>query len=147
MAVHFRNEREGWIAGQFNLILHTADGGATWEPWLDRTENPEGYSLHAIGAAGDDVLIVGELGLVLRLDAASQRFQRIKTPYPGTLVRHGRGEAGDRRRRAARLGLAQPRCGRDLEAARHRHCLRRSTAACSCRTAAWCCSRSRGNCC
>ncbi|WP_280155419.1 YCF48-related protein [Piscinibacter sp. XHJ-5] len=84
MTVHFRSEREGWIAGQFNLILYTADGGATWEPWLDRTENPEGYSLHAIGAAGDDVLIVGELGLVLRLDAPSRRFQRVKTAYPGT---------------------------------------------------------------
>ena len=84
LAVYFRNEREGWVVGQFNLILHTADGGATWEPWLDRTENADGYSLHAIGAAGDDLIIVGELGLVLRLDAERQRFRRIKTPYPGT---------------------------------------------------------------
>jgi len=84
LAVYFRNEQEGWVVGQFNLILHTADGGATWEPWLERTENPEGYSLHAIGTAGDDLMIVGELGLVLRLDAQQQRFRRVKTPYPGT---------------------------------------------------------------
>jgi photosystem II stability/assembly factor-like uncharacterized protein len=84
LAVHFRDEREGWVVGQFNLILHTADGGATWEPWLDRTENPDGYSLHAIRQAGDQVVIVGELGLVMRLDAAAGRFVRIQTPYPGT---------------------------------------------------------------
>ncbi|MEO8804464.1 MAG: YCF48-related protein [Burkholderiaceae bacterium] len=84
LAVHFRNEREGWVIGQFNLILYTADGGASWEPWIDRTDNPDGYSLHTIGAAGDQIVIVGELGLVLRLDAAARRFVRVTTPYPGT---------------------------------------------------------------
>ena len=29
-------------------------------------------------------MIVGELGLVMRLDAAAGRFVRIQTPYPGT---------------------------------------------------------------
>ena len=84
LSVFFRNEREGWLVGQFNLILHTADGGVTWEPWLDRTENPDALSLHAIRAAGDEVYIVGELGLVLGLDAGAKRFKRIITPYPGT---------------------------------------------------------------
>jgi photosystem II stability/assembly factor-like uncharacterized protein len=84
LSVFFRNEREGWLVGQFNLILHTGDGGATWEPWLDRTENPDGYSLHAIRAAGDEIYIVGELGLVQRLDAGKNRFRRITTPYPGS---------------------------------------------------------------
>ena len=84
LSVYFRSEREGWLIGQFNLILHTADGGTTWEPWLDRTENADGYSLHAIRPAGDEVYIVGELGLVLRLDAGAKRFKRITTPYPGT---------------------------------------------------------------
>lgn len=84
LAVHFRNEREGWLVGQFNLILHTSDGGRTWEPWLDRLDNPDGYSLHAIRAAGSDIFIVGELGLVLRLDAGTQRFKRVDTPYAGS---------------------------------------------------------------
>lgn len=84
LSVYFRNEREGWLVGQFNLILHTADGGASWEPWLERTENPDAYSLHTIRAAGDDVVISGELGLVLKLDAAAGRFRRVQTPYPGS---------------------------------------------------------------
>lgn len=80
----FRNAREGWLIGQFNLILHTADGGGTWEPWLDRSDNPERYSLHAIRGVGDDVYIVGELGLVLKLTPDGGRFSRVTTPYRGT---------------------------------------------------------------
>ena len=82
--VWFRNAREGWLVGQFNLILHTSDGGRTWQPWLDRTENPEQYSLHAIQGVGDDVYIVGELGLVLKLTPDGSRFSRVVTPYAGT---------------------------------------------------------------
>jgi photosystem II stability/assembly factor-like uncharacterized protein len=84
LSVFFRNDKEGWLVGQFNLIVHTVDGGASWQPWLDRVDNPDGYSLHAVKAVGDDIFIVGELGLVLRLDAGAQRFRRIKTPYAGS---------------------------------------------------------------
>lgn len=84
LSVHFRDAQEGWLVGQFNLILHTVDGGKTWEPWLDRTENPQGYSLHAIRRAGGQIYIVGELGLMLRLDGASGKFLQLKTPYAGS---------------------------------------------------------------
>jgi photosystem II stability/assembly factor-like uncharacterized protein len=84
LSVYFRNADEGWVVGQFNLILHTDDGGKTWEPWLDRTENPDGYSLHSIRGVGGKVVIVGELGLVLVLDQAGGRFRRLNSPYPGS---------------------------------------------------------------
>lgn len=84
MSVYFRDAREGWIVGQFNLILHTQDGGKSWQPWLDRTDNPDNYSLHSIRAVGEDVFIAGELGLLLKLDRQAQRFARITTPYPGS---------------------------------------------------------------
>lgn len=82
--VWFENENSGWVVGAFNLILKTDDGGKTWVPWIDRTENDDGYSLFAIGKAGDEVFIVGELGLVQRLDRKQDRFVKIKTPYPGS---------------------------------------------------------------
>jgi photosystem II stability/assembly factor-like uncharacterized protein len=86
LAVWFRNEREGFIAGQFNLLLHTADGGASWQPWLERTDNPENLSLHAIAGDAQQVWIAGELGLVLRLagSGAGARFERIESPYKGS---------------------------------------------------------------
>ncbi|UXJ50230.1 YCF48-related protein [Pseudomonas citronellolis] len=91
--VYFENEREGWAIGAFNLILHTNDGGVHWKPWMERTENPNEYSLHAIRKIGEDVFIAGELGLLLRLDRAQQRFARVDLPYDGSLFgltgRHG----------------------------------------------------------
>jgi photosystem II stability/assembly factor-like uncharacterized protein len=110
LAVWFRDEREGFAAGQFNLLLHTSDGGATWQPWLERTDNPDTYSLHAIAGDGEQVWIAGELGLVLRLvrggpgssgnisgnshtstntssqngASATDRFERIESPYKGS---------------------------------------------------------------
>ncbi|HEV8314223.1 MAG TPA: YCF48-related protein [Burkholderiaceae bacterium] len=86
LSVWFRNEREGFVAGQFNLLLHTADGGASWQPWLERTENPDNYSLHAIAGDERQVWIAGELGLLLRLVGSGNgaRFQRVESPYQGS---------------------------------------------------------------
>lgn len=82
--VYFENEKQGWAIGAFNLILHTTDGGKHWTPWMERTENPDEYSLHAIRKIGEHIYIVGELGLLLRLDRAQQRFVKLDSPYPGT---------------------------------------------------------------
>jgi photosystem II stability/assembly factor-like uncharacterized protein len=88
LSVWFRNEREGFAAGQFNLLLHTSDGGASWQPWLERTDNPDTYSLHAIAGDAHQVWIAGELGLVLRLvrgtAGAADRFERVTSPYQGS---------------------------------------------------------------
>ncbi|MBB6291732.1 photosystem II stability/assembly factor-like uncharacterized protein [Pseudomonas sp. SJZ103] len=83
--VFFENEHEGWVVGAFNLILHTTDGGQHWVPWIDKAENPDQYSLHAIRRIGDHVFIVGELGLLLRLDQRRQKFVKVALPYSGSL--------------------------------------------------------------
>lgn len=80
----FENEKSGWIVGAFNLILKTSDGGETWEPWIDRTENDQAYTFYGMASAGGEIYIVGELGLVLRLDRAQERFVRVATPYEGS---------------------------------------------------------------
>ncbi|MDT4859809.1 Ycf48-like protein [compost metagenome] len=82
--VYFENEQEGWAVGAYNLILHTTDGGKQWAPWMERTENPDEYSLHAIRKIGGHIYIVGELGLLLRLDRAQQRFVKLDSPYAGS---------------------------------------------------------------
>lgn len=83
--VWFADERHGFAVGAFNLILHTEDGGKTWVPWLDRIDNPRDLHLYAIRPAGDALYIVGEQGLVLKLNAEKQRFEQIPLPYQGTL--------------------------------------------------------------
>jgi photosystem II stability/assembly factor-like uncharacterized protein len=84
MDVWFADENNGYVVGAYNLIFRTEDGGKTWEPWFDRTDNPKLLNLYAIGQAGGGLYVVGESGLVLRLDAASQRFQARPTPYQGS---------------------------------------------------------------
>lgn len=80
--VWFDDEKSGFAVGAFNLILHTADGGATWTPWLDRTENPKALHLYSVRRAAGALFIAGEQGLVLRLDG--DRFVPCKVPYQGS---------------------------------------------------------------
>ena len=82
--VAFESESVGYIVGNYNLLFRTTDGGKTWEPWFDRTDNPDGYNLYAIRVVGDQVYIVGELGLVLRLARSEQKFVKLTTPYAGS---------------------------------------------------------------
>ncbi|WP_044872736.1 YCF48-related protein [Pseudomonas sp. LFM046] len=82
--VWFENERVGYVVGAFNLIFRTDDGGRSWTPWMERTENPGALNLYGLRAVGDDLYIVGEQGLVLKLDAASGRFKAVVTPYEGS---------------------------------------------------------------
>lgn len=82
--VCFENETTGFIVGPFNLIFRTGDGGKTWEPWFDRTENPGFLHLESIQLVGRDLFIVGERGLVLKLDRGTGTFRRMKVPYNGS---------------------------------------------------------------
>ena len=82
--VWFENEQVGYIVGAFNLIFRTADGGQHWTPWLERTANPSFLHLFALRPVGQELFIVGEQGLVLKLDANAGRFNATPTPYTGT---------------------------------------------------------------
>ncbi|MBI2277951.1 MAG: glycosyl hydrolase [Dechloromonas sp.] len=82
--VWFADADNGFIVGAFNLIFHTADGGKTWEPWYHRTANPNRLHLYAIRKVGHALYVVGEQGLVQKLDTASGRFVALDTGYKGT---------------------------------------------------------------
>jgi photosystem II stability/assembly factor-like uncharacterized protein len=82
--VWFADSRNGYAVGAYNLIFKTSDGGKTWEPWFERTENPKFFNLYAIRPAGGALYIAGEAGLVLKLDPAAQRFRLVATPYEGS---------------------------------------------------------------
>jgi photosystem II stability/assembly factor-like uncharacterized protein len=82
--VWFANDKLGYVVGVFNLILRTEDGGQSWTPFEDRTDNPQGFHLNAIASTGDALYIAGEQGLLLKWDAARQRFSAVETPYKGS---------------------------------------------------------------
>lgn len=83
--VWFSDERTGFVTGAFNLILRTEDGGQSWTPWQDRVDNPRSMHLYGLRPAAGTLFMVAEQGLVLKLDAASQRFVKVPLPYEGTL--------------------------------------------------------------
>ncbi|MES2264646.1 MAG: YCF48-related protein [Pseudomonadota bacterium] len=83
--VWFEDDDKGYAVGAFNLILRTEDGGRNWTPWIDRVDNPKSFHLYGIRPAGGSVFIVGEQGLVLKLDRKTQRFKAVALPYQGTL--------------------------------------------------------------
>jgi photosystem II stability/assembly factor-like uncharacterized protein len=82
--VWFANERLGYVVGVFNLILRTEDGGQSWTPFQDRTDNPQGFHLNAIASTGDGLYIAGEQGLLRKWSEAEQRFVALPTPYQGS---------------------------------------------------------------
>jgi photosystem II stability/assembly factor-like uncharacterized protein len=82
--VWFKDERNGFVVGAFNLILRTTDGGASWEPWLHRTDNPNRLHFYALRQIGDTLYLAGEQGLMLKLDEGGGQFKAVETPYQGT---------------------------------------------------------------
>jgi photosystem II stability/assembly factor-like uncharacterized protein len=86
---------EGFLAGAFGLLLHTRDGGKTWEPWIERAGNDRRMHLYALEQAADGTLfLAGEQGLLRRYDRAEGRFVTLESPYAGTFFGLKASEAG-----------------------------------------------------
>jgi photosystem II stability/assembly factor-like uncharacterized protein len=91
--VWFENETTGYVVGAYGLLLKTTDGGATWQSWFDRADNPRFMNLYSIRPAGGALYVAGEGGTVLKLDPASQRFAAVPVDYAGSLF--GIADLGD----------------------------------------------------
>ena len=83
--VLFDSETSGFVVGTFNRIFRTEDAGRTWTPWMDRTDNPNELHFYAMRGGASGLYLAGEQGMVWRLDALTNRFVAIPTPYKGTL--------------------------------------------------------------
>jgi len=84
LGVWFDSEKSGFIVGNFNLIFRTKDGGRSWEPYFDRTENPRFLHLNAVRHIGQDWFIAGEQGIALKYDPMTDRFRKLDTGYQGS---------------------------------------------------------------
>ena len=82
--LYFQDERNGFIVGAYNLIFRTEDGGKSWQPWLDHTDNPGALHLYGIQAVGRNLYIVGEQGLLLRSEDGGQSFRALPALYEGS---------------------------------------------------------------
>ncbi len=61
-AVDFLNTQEGWVVGSYGLVLHTTDGGTTWQ----EHRLPSRISLRAVDAVGPgQAWFAGDGGLIM----------------------------------------------------------------------------------
>jgi photosystem II stability/assembly factor-like uncharacterized protein len=94
LALYFSSPQEGFVVGAYNLIFQTRDGGKNWQSWYDRSDNSDKlFNLYGIQSHRGQMFVVGEAGLLMRLDTVRQRFVRIATGYNGSFF--GLLDAGD----------------------------------------------------
>lgn len=93
MDVAFEDARRGIAVGTFGLLLSTTDGGVTWQPWVERIDNPDFLHLNTVRRIAGSYWLVGEQGTVWRQDPASGRFVASSVNYQGSLF----GIVGDER--------------------------------------------------
>ncbi|WP_297839289.1 YCF48-related protein [Pseudomonas sp.] len=74
---------ELWLVGAYGLALHSRDG-KLWEPWSAHLDNPNDLHLYAIKTQGNEIVIAGEQGLLLRSMDDGATFQRLNSPYKGS---------------------------------------------------------------
>lgn len=84
LALHFKDERNGLVVGAYGLIFSTADGGKSWQSWMDRLDNRKGNHIYALAVSDKAIYLAGEQGLVLRSLDGGATFTTIETPYKGT---------------------------------------------------------------
>jgi photosystem II stability/assembly factor-like uncharacterized protein len=82
--LHFQDERHGILVGAYGLVLRTADAGKTWQPIMDRIDNPKGLHLYAIAVRGDSIWLAGEQGFLAHSADGGKTFVRVEAPYRGS---------------------------------------------------------------
>lgn len=70
--------------GAYGLVLHTADGGASWTPWMSRVPNPKALHWYVARRQGDTLLLAGEQGQIVRSDDGGSTFRPLASPYKGS---------------------------------------------------------------
>jgi len=72
------------VVGAYGIAMFTADGGATWNSWRARLDNPKELHLYAVRQRGTRIVVAGEQGLVLQSLDGGASFKRLSVPYAGS---------------------------------------------------------------
>ncbi len=82
-SVSFADEKNGWIVGEFGLVLHTADGGVTWK----RQRTPVGKLLFKVHALDKKrALVAGSEGTFMETEDGGTSWKTVETGVPENLL-------------------------------------------------------------
>ncbi|KTF18326.1 WD40/YVTN/BNR-like repeat-containing protein [Pseudoalteromonas sp. H105] len=116
--IMFTDNQTGYAVGAYGMFYETNDGGKQWNKrflesllheddrdYLDdlKETDPEGYEIETssilphfnrIVAAGDELIIVGEMGLMARSPDKGKTWHREDEIYPGSFFSYAQDEKG-----------------------------------------------------
>lgn len=83
--VRFFDVDTGYVTGAYGLLLHTGDGGETWQLHSNRLDNPSGFHLYDITRTKTGALIIaGEAGQLHRSVDDGKTWEALEAPYEGS---------------------------------------------------------------
>lgn len=86
MDVWFADENNGWAVGAFGTLVHTTNGGQTWEDQSRAIGNKDNYHLNAvIGTSNGTVIIAGEAGFVAYSHDNGKTWSHADLGYDGSI--------------------------------------------------------------
>ena len=91
--LHIGNGGRGYAIGTFGSVHVTADGGESWVPGYEYVDNQRFLNLNSMAEVNGVLYMVGEGGLVYRLDSQAGEFSALETGYEGSFY----GLVGDAR--------------------------------------------------
>jgi photosystem II stability/assembly factor-like uncharacterized protein len=81
----FKDARTGFAVGAYGTLLHTEDGGNTWDDWSPRMPNEDQWHLNHIATKdGKLIYIAGEKGVLFRSDDGGESWVALTSPYDGS---------------------------------------------------------------
>ncbi|NDZ17742.1 glycosyl hydrolase [Variovorax sp. WS11] len=82
--VWFADAQTGYVVGSFGMLATTRDAGKSWQPALDRIDNPDQLNLNAVRGIHGQILIAAERGKVFRYEATQDRYVPVSSDYTGS---------------------------------------------------------------
>ncbi|HEX5392755.1 MAG TPA: YCF48-related protein [Rhodocyclaceae bacterium] len=85
LALHVADAKSVQVVGAFGLAFRSRDGGATWDDFGDKLDNPKGNHLYAIAVQDEHMFIAGEQACFFASNDGGMTFKRLGLPYKGSL--------------------------------------------------------------
>ncbi|MCR9106181.1 MAG: YCF48-related protein [Gammaproteobacteria bacterium] len=83
--VVFLDDKHGYALGAYGIMLRTLDAGVTWRPIMEQLMYDQFVHLYDVAQLAEGFIIVGEMGEMLGWSAETSRYERLDSPYNGSL--------------------------------------------------------------